>query len=211
MNATDPMNENETPQEEQAAQPEEQTTSAVDDIAAAAAQAGIELAANNADEIAQLQSELAAAKDQAIRAVAEVENIRKRTQREMEDARKFAISGFARELVDVLDNLHRACESIPEEERNTNAQLASLATGVEMTLKSLEAAFEKFGIKRIQPMGEKFDHNLHQAVVQVEDTDAEAGTVVQVLQAGYTLHDRLLRPAMVGVSKGDKPTVDTQV
>ena len=129
----------------------------------------------------------------------------------MEDARKFAISRFAKELVDVLDNLHRACESIPEEERNTNAQLASLATGVEMTLKSLETAFEKFGIKRIQPMGEKFGHNLHQVVVQLEESDAEAVTVVQVLQAGYTLHDRLLRPAMVGVSKGVKPTVDTQV
>lgn len=209
MNATDPMNEDQTPQE-QPTEPEA-TSSAVDEIAAAAAQAGLEIAADNREELAQLQSELAVAKDQAIRAAAEVENMRKRTAREMDDTRKFAVSGFAKELVDVLDNLHRACESIPEEERSTNAQLASLATGVEMTLKSLETAFGKFGIMRIQPMGEKFDPNLHQAVVQVEDSEAEAGTVVQVLQAGYTLHERLLRPAMVGVAKSDKPTVDTQV
>lgn len=222
MNATDPKPEQ--PEQEGVAPDELAAESAAHaaseapeaqadphaDLAAAAAQAGIGLAADTQEEIAQLQSELAATKDQVIRAVAEVENIRKRSAREIEDAKKFAVSGFAKELVDVLDNLHRALESVPEEAAAENAALKSLSTGVEMTLKSLENAFGKFGIERVQPLGQKFDHNFHQAVVQIEDPNAEAGTVVQVLQAGYVLHGRLLRPAMVGVAKGGAPIVDTE-
>lgn len=214
MNATDPHTPN--PEEEPHAESAAEATndagqaSALDDIAAAAAQAGIGLAADSQEELVQLQSELAAAKDQVIRAAAEVDNMRKRTAREVEDAKKFAVTGFAKELVNVLDNLHRALESVPAEAVEENASLKSLSVGVEMTLKSLENAFEKYSITRIDPMGEKFDHNLHQALVQVEDSDAEAGTVVQVMQAGYVIHGRLLRPAMVGVAKSSAPTVDTQ-
>ncbi len=187
-------------------------------LAKAAAEADIKLAAENAPEseadvVAQLQSDVAVARDQALRAAAEMENLRKRSARDVEDARKYATANFAKELVAVLDNLQRATESVPADAREGNEQLNSLATGVEMTLRSLEGAFEKFGITKVSPLGEKFDPNLHQAMVQIESPDAEAGTVVQVMQAGYVIHDRLLRPAMVGVAKapvGGEPHVDTK-
>jgi molecular chaperone GrpE len=144
--------------------------------------------------------ELAAMKDQALRALAEVENNRRRTERELADMAKYAVTGFARDLVSVLENLQRALDNIPEELIAEQPAVGNLYTGVEMTLKELIGIFARQGIQRIDPMGEKFDHNFHQAVAQIESPDAEAGTVVQVLQAGYTIHDRLLRPAMVGVS-----------
>lgn len=150
---------------------------------------------------AQAEQEAAALKDQLLRTMAEMENVRKRAQRDIEDASKYAISSFARELVSVLENLQRAVENIPSEARQENSMLNTLGEGVEMTLRELLGAFEKHGIHRIDPLGEKFDHNLHQAVVQIEDPSHPPGTVVQVMQAGYTINGRLLRPAMVGVSK----------
>lgn len=144
--------------------------------------------------------ELAAAKDGVLRARADTENIRKRTERELADMSKYAVTGFARDLVSVLENLQRATDSIPAELKESQPAVASIATGIEMTLNELLSVFEKQGIRRLYPMGEKFDHNLHQAVAQIETPDAEAGTIVQVLQAGYVIHDRLLRPAMVGVA-----------
>jgi molecular chaperone GrpE len=133
--------------------------------------------------------------------MAEVENIRRRAQREREDAVKYAATNVARDLLSTADNLRRALSSVNE------AQLAdestkSLLTGVAATERELLAAFEKNGIKRLDPKGERFDHNFHQAIFEVENTGKPAGTVVEVLQPGYVLHDRLLRPAMVGVAKG---------
>lgn len=154
----------------------------------------------------QKESELAAMKDQALRALAEAENTRRRAEREVADSAKYAVSSFARDLVNVLENLQRATDAISPELRASQPAVASLATGVEMTLQELLQVFERHGIKRINPVGEKFDHNLHQAVAQVESADAEAGTVVQVLAAGYSIHDRLLRPAMVSVATANNST-----
>lgn len=157
--------------------------------------------------------ELATLKDQALRALAEAENTRRRSERELADMSKYAITGFARDLVSVLENLQRALDSIPENLIKEQPAVANLYTGVELTLKELVSIFARQGIQRIDPMGEKFDHNLHQAVAQIESPDAEPGTVVQVLQAGYTIQDRLLRPAMVGVATGGAASdkkLDTQ-
>lgn len=157
------------------------------------------------------EKELVIAKDQLLRQRAEAENIRKRAERELADMSKYAVTSFARDLVSVLENLQRATECIPEELKQEHKAIANLATGVEMTLSELLSVFERHGIRRIDPMGQKFDHNFHQAVAQIESTDAEPGTVVQVLQAGYVIHDRLLRPAMVGVAAGNSAKqVDTQ-
>jgi molecular chaperone GrpE len=158
--------------------------------------------------IAEKDAELAAMKDQALRALAEVENTRRRGERELQDMSKYAVTGFARDLVSVLENLQRAVDSIPANLRETQPAVNNLAVGVEMTLKELLAAFNKQGIQRIDPMGQKFDHNFHQAVAQIDTPDAEAGTVVQVLQAGYVIHERLLRPAMVGVAAGTAKQVN---
>ena len=147
-------------------------------------------------------AEVAELKDQLLRALAEVENVRRRGQKERDDASKYAIANFAREIVTVVDNLRRAIETVPAEALETDENLKNLLTGVELTERTLLAALERFGIKRIDPLGEKFDHNLHQAMMQVDDPSKPAGTVVQVMQSGYVLHDRLLRPAMVAVSKG---------
>jgi molecular chaperone GrpE len=148
----------------------------------------------------QKDAEIAAAKDQVLRALAEAENTRRRAERDVQESAKYSITSFARDLVGVLENLQRALSSIPEALKAEQPTVATLATGVEMTLNELLNSFTKQGIKRIDPMGQKFDHNLHQAVAQIPVPDAQEGTVVQVLQAGYTIHDRLLRPAMVGVA-----------
>ncbi len=162
--------------------------------------------------VEQKETDLASLKDQALRALAEAENTRRRAERDIAESSKYAVTSFARDLVSVLENLQRALSSVPEQLKQEHAAVANLATGVEMTLNELLSAFEKQRITRIDPMGEKFDHNLHQAVAQIATPDAEEGTVVQVLQAGYTIHDRLLRPAMVGVAmKGEAPKqVDTK-
>ena len=157
------------------------------------------------------EQELISAKDQILRLRAEADNIRKRGERELADMSKYAVTGFARDLVSVLENLQRATESIPPQLKEESPAVANLALGVEMTLSELLNVFERQGIRRIDPLGQKFDHNFHQAVAQIENTDAEPGTVVQVLQAGYIIHDRLLRPAMVGVAAGNSAKqVDTQ-
>lgn len=152
-------------------------------------------------EIARLNEELHKMRDQWVRAVAETENVRKRGQRDIEESSRYAITNFAREMVSVLENLKRASESMPVSERGDNEKLKIIGEGVDLTLGELMGIFERFGIKRIDPMGQKFDHNAHQAVVQVERDDVPAGTVVQVVQSGYIIQDRLLRPAMVAVSK----------
>ena len=150
----------------------------------------------------ELQSEVAALKDQLLRALAEVENIRRRTEREKHDMSKYAITNFARQIVSVADNLMRAIDSVSEEARTANDEFNNLYVGIEMTGRELTTSFEQFGIKEIDATGKKFDHNLHQAMFEIDDPSQPAGLVVQEVQRGYTIHDRLLRPAMVGVSKG---------
>lgn len=155
---------------------------------------------NNA-ELEQLKAETSALKDQLLRTMAEAENTRKRAQRDVEEAGKYAVTSFARDLINVLENLYRAEESIPKGEAETNPLLENICKGVDMTKRELLNVFERHGIQRIDPKGEKFDHNFHQAMVQIPDGSCPPDTVVQVLQAGYVIKDRLLRPALVGVSK----------
>ena len=150
--------------------------------------------------VAVLEAELAEHKDRLLRALAEAENTRRRTQRERDDAAKYAISGFARDLLSAADNLRRALDSLPEAEAG-DARTRSLLAGVAATERELLSVFERHGIRRIDPQGEPFDHNLHQAIFEVERADRPPGSIVEVLQPGYVLHDRLLRPAMVGVAK----------
>jgi molecular chaperone GrpE len=152
--------------------------------------------------IAQLEAEVAQYKDQALRALAEAENTRRRAQREIEDNSKYAVANIARDVLGVADNLRRALDAIPPDARKADDKLEKFAEGVELTERELLSAFERHGIKRVDPIGQPFDHNLHQAVMQVDSAESPANTVVQVLQPGYTIHGRLLRPAMVAVSKG---------
>ena len=151
--------------------------------------------------VAELEAELAEYKDRLLRALAETENVRRRAQREREDASKYAVAGFAKELLSAADNLRRALESLSESEAK-DERTRSLLAGVAATERELLGVFERHGIKRIDPKGEAFDHNLHQAIFEAERPDQPNGSVVEVLQPGYVLHDRLLRPAMVGVAKG---------
>jgi molecular chaperone GrpE len=150
--------------------------------------------------IAALETEIAEHKDRALRALAEAENTRRRADRDRADAQKYAVSGFARDLLGAADNLRRALDSLPASEAKDD-KTRSLLEGVAATERELLAAFERNGLKRIDPKGEKFDHNFHQAIFEVGSSGQPAGTVVEVLQPGYVLHDRLLRPAMVGVAK----------
>ena len=147
-----------------------------------------------------LQAALDDTKDRLLRAMAETENLRRRAVREREDAGKYAMSGFARDMLSVLDNLRRALDSLPADARQNEA-LSGLVAGVEMTERELLSTFERHGISRLEPQGEKFDHNFHQAMFHVEGSDQPDGTIVEVVQAGYVIAGRLLRPAMVGVAK----------
>lgn len=142
-----------------------------------------------AERLARAEAEAAEFKDKALRALAEVENIRRRGEREREDALKYATTNFARDLVSSADNLRRALASVPEAEIKGEVT-KNLLAGVAATERELLGAFEKHGIRRIDPKGEKFDHNLHQAIFEVENTGKPAGTVVEVLQSGYVLHGK---------------------
>ena len=167
---------------------------------------GTDIPAGPDQELAAARQEAAQLKDQVLRALAEAENVRRRAQREREDAAKYAIANFARDVLQVSDNLHRALEAIPESALAADEALKSLHEGVTATERQLDAALERQQVKRIWPMGEKFDANLHQAMFEVPGTGQPAGTIVQVLQSGYVLNDRLLRPAMVGVAKAEAAT-----
>jgi molecular chaperone GrpE len=154
------------------------------------------------ERVAALEAELAEEHDRLLRALAETENVRRRAQRERADAEKYAFSGFAHDLLSVADNLRRALDSLPESEAKDD-RVRSLLTGVAATERELLAAFERHGLKRVDPKGERFDHNFHQAVFEMEKTGQPGGTIIEVLQPGYVLYDRLVRPAMVGVAKGE--------
>ncbi len=151
--------------------------------------------------IVRLIAEVTDLKDQLLRAVAEGENIRRRAAKEKQDASKFAIASLARDLLAVPDTLDRAISSIPEAVRAQEG-VVNLIEGMELTQRQLLGIFERHGIKPIHPMGEKFDPNFHQAMFEAPDTGQPDGTIVQILQMGYVIGDRLLRPAMVGVAKG---------
>src|SRR3954466_1460552 len=150
-----------------------------------------------------LAKEAADARDKMLRTLAEMENLRKRTAREVADARIYGITGFARDILDIADNLQRALDALPDEARdNADPGLKALIEGVELTERSLLNTLEKNGVKKFDPSGGKFDPNFQQAMFEVPDASVPSGTVVQVVQSGFMIGDRILRPALVGVSKG---------
>ena len=141
--------------------------------------------------IASLEEECAKLRDSWVRSVAETDNVRKRSQRDLEESGKYAITGFASDMVSVLENLKRAAEIIPAgDTADSNALLKTLSEGINLTLQELLNIFQKYNIVRIDPIGKKFDHNFHQAIAQIENNDVEAGTIIQVVQAGYMIADR---------------------
>lgn len=155
-----------------------------------------------ADPVATLTAEVAALGDRLMRALAEAENVRRQKEREVEEARKYAITVFARGLLEVADNLRRALAAVPAGGQPRDPLLETLVQGVEMTERSLQALLEKHRVRKVEPArGERFDPTLHQAMFEVPTSELAAGSVAQVLQAGYVLADRLLRPALVGVAK----------
>jgi molecular chaperone GrpE len=159
--------------------------------------------AGDYEAVVRLVKENEELKDRSLRVAAEMENLRRRTARDVHDARSYAIANFARDMLSVSDNLRRALDAIPPEARESgDAGLKSLAEGVELTERAMLAALERHGVKKLNPEGEKFDPNFHQAMFEVPNPDVPANTVVQVVQEGYSIGDRVLRPAMVGVAKG---------
>ena len=152
--------------------------------------------------IAKLNEENKQLKDKLMRTIADMENLRQRTKREKTDTAKYAVSKFAGDILGVSDNLHRAFEHVEADKLEDNPDLKTLYEGVEMTERELEKVLERHGITRLSPEGERFDPNLHQAMFKIPNPDVPEGTVLQVVQAGYVIGDRLLRSAMVGVSTG---------
>jgi molecular chaperone GrpE len=150
-----------------------------------------------------LEREHADMKDRLLRTLAEMENLRKRTEREIADSRLYSVASFARDMLNVADNMRRALDAVPAELRaNADPNVKALIEGVDLTERELQKALEKNGIRQFSPQGEKFDPNLHQAMFEVPDPTVPAGSVVQVVQPGYMIGERILRPALVGVSKG---------
>jgi molecular chaperone GrpE len=150
-----------------------------------------------------LTKEVAEARDKMLRTLAEMENLRQRTRREVADAKTYGITGFARDVLEIADNLQRALDAVPAEARaNADPGLKALIEGVELTERSLLNTMEKNGVKKFDPSGQKFDPNFQQAMYEVPDASVPAGTVVQVVQAGFMIGERVLRPALVGVAKG---------
>lgn len=182
-----------------------EATAEAEALATADAQIGAELLA----EKQRLEAEIAGMKDKFLRAFAEAENIRRRAEKEVADARTYGIASFARDVLNVADDLSRALGSVDEEARaGAEGAFKALLDGLELTERGLVKALEKHGIRKIEPKGEKFDPNLHQAMFEVPDPSVPTGTVVQVVQAGYVIGERVLRPAMVGVARGGpKPDV----
>lgn len=164
---------------------------------------GADIPGMGASELETVRAEAASLKDQLLRALAETENVRRRAQREREDAGKYAIANFARDVLQVSDNLHRALEAIPASALAEDEALRNLHEGVSATERQLGAALERQQVKRIWPMGEKFDANFHQAMFEVPTSEKPPGTVMQELQSGYAVGERCLRPSLVGVSKAE--------
>ena len=162
-------------------------------------------AAGAPDPLAEAQRQASDYKDKLLRTLAEMENLRKRTAREVMDARVYGIASFAREVLQVADNMHRALEAIgPELREHADGKIKSLIEGVELTERELMKALEKSGVTKFSPTAEKFDPNVHQAMFEMESADVPPGHVAQVIQAGYMIGDRVLRPALVAVAKAAK-------
>ena len=162
------------------------------------------------DHIASLAAERDELRDQLLRTLADNENLRRRTERELTAAKKYGAMGFARDLMASVDNLDKAIDLIPENKDELDETVKNILIGVEMTGREIASVLERHNISKISPDGEKFDYNLHQAMFEVPSDDVEPGIVMQVVQSGYQLHDRLLRPAMVGVSKPASPPQTTE-
>lgn len=184
------------------------------DFSQAAAEAAAEAAApiDKSEALAKLETENAELRDRLLRAIAETENVRRRNEREVADARSYAIAKFAGDMLGVADNMGRALTSLSAEARESADPVAkALIEGAELTEREMLRALDKHGVKRIDPKGEKFDPNFHQAIFEVPDPSLPAGTVAQVMQVGYVIGSRVLRPAMVGVARGGpkaEPGVD---
>jgi molecular chaperone GrpE len=171
------------------------------------AAANEDTAGDTADPIAEAKREALEFKDKLLRTLAEMENLRKRTEREVLDARVYGIAGFARDVLAVADNMHRALEAIGPDLRDAaDPKVKALIEGVELTERELMKILEKNGVQKFSPQGEKFDPNFHQAMYEVPTSDQPPGQVAQVIQAGYMIGDRVLRPALVAVSKANAPT-----
>ena len=159
------------------------------------------------DIILKLNEEISDLKDQRLRAIAELENFRKRAEKDQSDALKYGVTNFAKEIINIKDNIERAQSSISDEVK-TNDAVKSVVEGLDLIAQATVSTFEKIGIKKVESINQKFDHNLHQAMMEIEKDEMEPGTIVQEILSGYTLHDRLLRPAMVGVSKNTQENQD---
>jgi molecular chaperone GrpE len=162
-----------------------------------------------AQEVIALAKENAELKDRVLRTLAEMENLRRRTEREVADSRTYAITSFARDLVGVADNIQRALDAVRDSGVALEGPAKALVDGVELTERELLKVLEKNGVRKFDPKGEKFDPNLHQAMFEVPDARVPSGSVVQVIQPGFAIGDRVLRPALVGVSKGGPKTAPT--
>lgn len=164
-------------------------------------------AAQDIDPVEALKAENADLRDRLLRLAAEMDNLRRRTDREIKDAKSYAVTGFARDMLSVSDNLRRAIETLPEEARAAaDATITALIEGVEMTERGMLSTLERHGVRKIEAEGQKFDPNFHQAMFEVPNPNVPNNTVVQVVQAGYAIGERVLRPAMVGVAKGGPKT-----
>jgi len=157
-------------------------------------------AAPAGDDVERLRDENAELRDQNLRLVADMENLRRRTLRDVADAKTYAVANFARDMLSVLDNLSRALEAIAPDVRENDSHLNALAEGVEMTSRAMITALESHGVKKIEAAGAKFDPHIHQAMFEVPVSDQPAGMVAQVMQEGYMIAERVLRPAMVGIT-----------
>ena len=184
---------------------EEQTTEQSAEAPAPETPAPTEVVAPEA-RIAELEAEVAKLKSEVLYARADTENVRRRLEQQAEDRGKFAVSNFAKDVLSVADNLRRALDAVPPTAREGNDIANTLTVGVELTEREMLAALERYGIRQIQALGQRFDPNLHQAMMEMEDASQPEGTVVMVMQQGYQLHERLLRPALVAVAKGGPKT-----
>lgn len=174
-----------------------------DDIARSQDAAGEAAPQADIDPIAVLEAEKADLKDKLLRTLADMENLRRRTEREVADARAYAVTGFARDMLNVADNIRRALDAVPEQSRAAmDEALRALVEGIELTERDLLKTMERHGVKKLSPEGGRFDPNLHQAMFEVPNPDVPNGQVVQVVQDGYVIGERVLRPALVGVAKG---------
>jgi molecular chaperone GrpE len=159
------------------------------------------------DPVVTLEAERNELKDKFLRLMADMENLRRRTEREVADARAYAVANFARDMLNVADNVRRGIENVPDEARESaEGAFKALLEGIDLTERDLQKTLERHGVKKLDPLGQKFDPHVHQAMFEVPNADVPSGTVVQVVQSGYVIGDRVLRPALVGVAKGGPKT-----